>query len=89
MNDIELLQLIKTAPERGQRAFYDKYFNYVYTIVYAKLKLYAKPEDIDECVGDVFSAVDGVKVEELCLESVGRIVVDGCAQEDDAVHHES
>lgn len=55
MNENDLRQLIKTAPERGQRAFYDKYFNYVYTIVYAKLKCYAKPEDIDECVGDVFA----------------------------------
>jgi RNA polymerase sigma-70 factor (ECF subfamily) len=55
MNENDLVQLIKSAPERGQRAFYDKYFNYVYTIVYAKLKCYAKPEDIDECVGDVFA----------------------------------
>ena len=55
MNENDLRQLIKSAPERGQRAFYDKYFNYVYTIVYAKLKCYAKPEDIDECVGDVFA----------------------------------
>ena len=55
MNDIELLQLIKTAPERGQRAFYDKYFNYVYTIVFAKLKTIASIEDVDECVGDVFA----------------------------------
>ena len=55
MNDIELRQKLKSAPERGQRAFYDKFFNYVYTIVYARLKSYAEPEDIDECVGDVFA----------------------------------
>ena len=55
MNENELKQMLKSAPERGQRAFYDKYFNYVYTIVYAKLKWYATPEDIDECVGDVFA----------------------------------
>jgi RNA polymerase sigma-70 factor (ECF subfamily) len=55
MNDIELRQMLKSAPERGQRAFYDKYFNYVYTIVYARLRSYAEPEDIDECVGDVFA----------------------------------
>ena len=55
MNDTELSRLLKTEPERGQRAFYDKYFNYVYTIVYARLKSYASPEDIDECVGDVFA----------------------------------
>ena len=55
MNENELKQMLKSAPERGQRAFYDKYFNYVYTIVYARLKWYAAPEDIDECVGDVFA----------------------------------
>lgn len=55
MIEIELRQMLKSAPEKGQRAFYDKYFNYVYTIVYARLKSYAKPEDIDECVGDVFA----------------------------------
>ena len=55
MNDIELRRMLKSAPERGQRAFYDKYFNYVYTIVYARLRSYAEPEDIDECVGDVFA----------------------------------
>ena len=55
MNENELKQMLKSAPERGQRAFYDKYFNYVYTIVYARLKWYAVPEDIDECVGDVFA----------------------------------
>ena len=43
MNDTELSRLLKTEPESGQRAFYDKYFNYVYTIVYARLKSYASP----------------------------------------------
>ena len=55
MTDDELQQLIKNAPEVGQRAFYDKYFNYVYTIVFARLKGCAGKEDIDECVGDVFA----------------------------------
>ena len=55
MTDDELQQLIKNAPEVGQRAFYDKYFNYVYTIVFARLKGCAEKEDIDECVGDVFA----------------------------------
>lgn len=41
--------------EKEQRAFYDKYFNYVYTIVYAHLKGSASIEDVDECVGDVFA----------------------------------
>ncbi len=55
MTDSELQQLIKNDPEMGQRAFYDKYFNYVYTIVFARLKGCAEKEDIDECVGDVFA----------------------------------
>ena len=55
MTDKELQHLIKAEPERGQRAFYDKYFNYVYTIVYSRLKGCASVEDIDECVGDVFA----------------------------------
>lgn len=55
MNDSDLLKLFRDAPEMGQRAFYDKYFNYVYTIVFAQLKGSAEKEDIDECVGDVFA----------------------------------
>lgn len=55
MTDNELQHLLKAEPEKGQRAFYDKYFNYVYTIVFAKLKTIASIEDVDECVGDVFA----------------------------------
>jgi RNA polymerase sigma-70 factor (ECF subfamily) len=55
MTDNELRQMFKNGPEKGQRAFYDKYFNYVYTIVFARLKGIAEKEDIDECVGDVFA----------------------------------
>ena len=55
MTDNELQHLLKAEPEKGQRAFYDKYFNYVYTIVFAKLKSVASIEDVDECVGDVFA----------------------------------
>ena len=48
MTDNELQHLLKAEPEKGQRAFYDKYFNYVYTIVFAKLKTIASIEDVDE-----------------------------------------
>ena len=54
MTDNELQHLLKTDPERGQREFYDKYFNYIYTIVFAKLKGAASVNDVDECVSDVF-----------------------------------
>ncbi|MCR5600866.1 MAG: sigma-70 family RNA polymerase sigma factor [Ruminococcus sp.] len=43
--------------EQAQRALFDEYFSYVYTIVYGKLRSCAKPEDIEECVGDVFADV--------------------------------
>lgn len=55
MTDNELCKLLKNSPEAGQRAFYEKYFNYVYTIVFSRLKGAASREDIDECVGDVFA----------------------------------
>lgn len=55
MTDNELCRLLKDSPEAGQRAFYDKYFNYVYTIVFSRLKGSASREDVDECVGDVFA----------------------------------
>ncbi|SHM66644.1 RNA polymerase sigma-70 factor, ECF subfamily [Ruminococcus flavefaciens] len=55
MNENELRQLLKSDPDRGQRAFYDKYFNYIYTIVFSYLKNCGSIEDIDECVGDVFA----------------------------------
>lgn len=55
MNDNELKQLLKSDPERGQRAFYDRYFNYIYTVVFSYLRNCGTTEDIDECVGDVFA----------------------------------
>ena len=55
MNENELRHLLKSEPEKGQRAFYDKYFNYIYTIVFAYLKNCGSTEDVDECVGDVFA----------------------------------
>lgn len=42
--------------------------------------------DVD---GDVFGGVYRVEVEELCFEGVGCVVVDFCAEEDDAVHHQA
>lgn len=55
MTESELQRLLRESPEKGQRAFFDKYFGYVYTIVYARLRNVATAEDIDECVGDVFA----------------------------------
>ncbi len=41
----------------GYRALVDKYGNYVYTIVMNRLRGRASPEDIEECVCDVFTDV--------------------------------
>lgn len=57
MTDSEYSRLMKKSPAKSQRALFDEYFNYVFTIVYNKLKGCAAREDIDECVSDVFSDV--------------------------------
>ena len=43
--------------EEAQRTLFDEYFNYVYTIVFSRLRSCAGREDIEECVGDVFADV--------------------------------
>lgn len=45
-NDLELYRII-----------YDKYCNYVYTIVFNILRSKASKEDIEECVSDVFADI--------------------------------
>lgn len=57
MTDSEYGRLMKQSPAKAQRALFDEYFSYVFTIVYNKLKICAAREDIDECVSDVFSDV--------------------------------
>ena len=57
MTDSEYRVLMKESPDKGQRALFDEYFSYVFSIVYGKLKTCAAREDIDECVSDVFSDV--------------------------------
>ncbi len=38
---------------------------------------------------DIASAVDALEEEQLCLNDVGGVVVDGGAEEDDAIHHQA
>ena len=57
MTDNEFQQLLILSPKNAHRAVFDEYFNYVYTIVYNRLRSVGSQEDIDECVGDVFSDV--------------------------------
>ena len=48
---------MRCSREAGQRAIFDQYGNYVYTIVYSKLHAYGTHEDIEECVSDVFAKI--------------------------------
>ena len=54
MTDAQLCELIRNSPETGNRALFDQYFNYVYAIVCRILGSCGTPEDVEECVADVF-----------------------------------
>jgi len=55
MTGNELKALISSSPNSWQRTFYDEYKNYVYTVVFNRLRRAANIEDIEECVADVFT----------------------------------
>lgn len=57
MTHSEYRKLIRENKDKAHRKLFDEYFNYVYTVVYNKLRSIASREDIDECVSDVFSDV--------------------------------
>lgn len=57
MTHSEYRLMVKTDKEKAQRMLFDEYLNYVYTIVYNRLRSCARREDIDECVSDVFADV--------------------------------
>ena len=57
MTDNEYRVLYAKDPNAAQTALFDEYLNYVYAIVYNKLRSCGSREDMEECVGDVFSAV--------------------------------
>ncbi|MCR4638606.1 sigma-70 family RNA polymerase sigma factor [Ruminococcus sp.] len=57
MTDTEYKKLYDKDPGSAQTALFDEYLSYVYAIVYNKLRSCGSREDIEECVGDVFSAV--------------------------------
>ena len=52
--DSELLQLIKSSPERGLEEMMDSYIGYVFSIIHGRLADSCAKEDIEECVSDVF-----------------------------------
>jgi RNA polymerase sigma-70 factor (ECF subfamily) len=43
--------------EEAQRSLFNEYFNYVYTIVFSRLRSCARREDIEECVSDSFADI--------------------------------
>ena len=48
---------LKSSPEQAHKALFEAYCNYVYTIVFNRLRSCASREDIEECVCDVFADV--------------------------------
>ncbi|GEM_PF-93535 len=46
-----------TAEQQHQQQIYHTYWNYVYTIVFQILRNTGTPEDIEECINDIFSEV--------------------------------
>ncbi len=57
MTEEELRSLLQKSKKEGHRAIFQQYGNYVYTIVYSKLRSCATHEDIEECVSDVFAEI--------------------------------
>lgn len=57
MTDNEILTLMREAPPQGQKALFDKYYRYVYTIVQRILKGFGSADDCDECTIDVFASL--------------------------------
>ncbi len=57
MTDNEYRMLYDKNPNAAQTALFDEYLSYVYAIVYNKLRSCGSREDMEECVGDIFSAV--------------------------------
>ncbi|MCR4638416.1 sigma-70 family RNA polymerase sigma factor [Ruminococcus sp.] len=57
MTDNEILTLMREAPPQGQKALFDKYYRYVYTIVQRILRGFGSPDDFDECTIDVFASL--------------------------------
>lgn len=59
MTDKEYRIMYEKSAREAQNKLFDEYFNYVYAIVFNKLRSCASKEDIEECVSDVFADVFG------------------------------
>lgn len=57
MTGYEYNALFSKSPEKAYKALFDEFCNYVYAIVYNKLRGCAAREDIEECVSDIFADI--------------------------------
>lgn len=57
MTDEQYREILKNSPATAHRLIFDEYYNYVYTIVFNRLRSIASSEDIEECISDVFSDI--------------------------------
>ena len=57
MTHDEFRRLLGRSREEAHKALFEAYCNYVYTIVFNRLRSCASREDIEECVCDVFADV--------------------------------
>ncbi|WP_303837543.1 RNA polymerase sigma factor [Ruminococcus flavefaciens] len=73
MTDNDILSLMREAPPQGQKAFFDKYYRYVYTIVQRILRGFGSPDDCDECTIDVFASLM-MKLKNIEIDSLSSYV---------------
>ena len=45
MTDQQAMELLKSSPQKAHRLIFDEYYNYVYTIVFNRLRSYASREE--------------------------------------------
>ncbi len=57
MTEQELRSLLKQSKKDGHRAIFSQYSNYVYAVVYSKLRNCASREDIEDTVSDIFAEI--------------------------------
>ena len=57
MKHSEYRQLLSTDQSKAQKNVFNEYLNYVYTIVFNRLRSCGSREDIDECVIDTFKDI--------------------------------
>ncbi|WP_295088389.1 sigma-70 family RNA polymerase sigma factor [Ruminococcus sp.] len=57
MTDEKILTLMREAPSNGQQALFEKYYNYVFSIVSRIIKGFGSHNDSEECVIDIFASI--------------------------------